>query len=280
MVAASLSRKILIAVIILAVFHFLTGGMMVGALVLEPSKVIPGWQLWRLLTYTLVPGMFGLFFAIVAFTVPGEELEGMIGSRRYGLLLLGVALMTAVLHMLLFYRGHALLYGVGNPAIFSFVGFVYLFPNSELRLLFITIRSWVLLAFMAGVLLCLGLVDAFTGGSFWPFFADGGIGLLVGGLYFHARFQKYPFLLRPIRSVERMAGFGRYSSATPRPAQAPRRAMTQQQVRVRIPFQKPVPRELSDEERLNMILDKIHEKSYTALSDEEKKFLNDYSGRL
>ena len=280
MVAASLSRKILIAVVILVAVHFLTAGVMAGALVLEPFRVIPDLQLWRLLTYTLVPGWFGLLFAVIAFTVPGEELEGMIGSRRYGLLLLGVVLIAAALHMLLFYRGHTELSGVGNPAIFSFVGFVYLFPNSELRLLFFNIRSWVLLAFMAGALLCLGLVNAFYGGSFWPFFANGGIGLLLGGLYFHARFQKYPFLLRPIRSMERMAGFGRYPSVSPRPAQAPRRAMTQQQVRVRIPFQKPVPRELSDEERLNMILDKIHEKSYTALSDEEKKFLNDYSGRL
>jgi hypothetical protein len=56
--------------------------------------------------------------------------------------------------------------------------------------------------------------------------------------------------------------------------------MTHQQVRVRIPFQKPASRELSDEERLNLILDKIHEKSYNALTEEEKKFLNDYSGRL
>ncbi len=280
MVAASLSRKILIAVVILLVVHILTQGVMAGALVLDPYKVIPGMQFWRLLTYTLVPGWFGLLFSLIAFSVPGEELEQMLGTRRFGLLLLGVMLLLALLHMVVFYGGHESLSGIANLPVFAFVGFVYLFPHSELRLLFFNIRSWVLLALMGGLILVMGIYAAFSEANFWTFFAGGGLGLLLGAVYFHLRFQKYPFLLRPIRTVERMAGFGRYPSRGQGVAPAQRRTMAHQQVRVRIPFQKPGVRELSDEERLNLILDKINEKSYGSLTEEEQKFLNDYSGRL
>ena len=51
-------------------------------------------------------------------------------------------------------------------------------------------------------------------------------------------------------------------------------------MRVRATAQKSAPREISDEERLNLILDKINEKSFDSLTDDEKKFLSDYSGRL
>jgi hypothetical protein len=45
-----------------------------------------------------------------------------------------------------------------------------------------------------------------------------------------------------------------------------------------MPFQKSV--EVSDEERLNLILDRINEKGYGSLSDEEQRFLREYSRKL
>lgn len=284
MIASSLSRKILIGVVILAIFHFISGGVLVRYLVMDPVAVVRGFEFWRLFTYVLVPGLFGMVMALVAFSVPGEELEQMIGARQFGLLLLMVVLIGSLLHLVLFFGENVRMGGIANPAFFAFVGFVYLFPHSEVRLIFFNIRSWVLLAVMGGLALVLTLVSLSSPGTssegLWGFFSSGGLGLLLGGFYFHTRFQKYPFLLRPIRTVERMAGFGRLSSGPHKPAPAQRRAMAQQQVRVRIPFQKPPQRELSDEERLNLILDKIHEKSYDSLSDDEKRFLEDYSGKL
>lgn len=280
MIASSLSRKILIGVVVLAIFHFISGGVLVKYVVMNPVAVVQGLQFWRLFSYVLAPDLFGLVMSFIAFSVPGEELEQMIGTRQFGLLLLMVVLIGSLLHLVLFFGENVAMGGIASPAFFTFVGFVYLFPQSEVRLIFFNIRSWVLLAVMGGFALALALASINTAEGFWGFFPSGGLGLLLGGLYFHTRFQKYPFLLRPIRTVERMAGFGRLSSGPHKPAPAQRRTMAQQQVRVRIPFQKPAQRELSDEERLNLILDKIHEKSYDSLSDDEKRFLEDYSGKL
>jgi len=280
MIASSLSRKILIGVVIIWVMHLLTNGVLVPFLLMNPVAVVRGLELWRLVSYPLVPGFFGILSVLIAFSVPGEELEQMIGTKQFGILLLMVVLTGSLLHLVLFFDEPVMMSGIGNLAFFAFVGFVYLFPHSEVRLIFFNLRSWVLLAAMSGILLALTLARLGAPASVWYFFHDGGLGLVLGGAYFHTRFQKYPFLLRPIRSVERMAGLGRPTSGPHRPAPARRGAPTQQQVRVRIPFQKPAPREISDEERLNLILDKINEKTYDALTEEEKRFLQEYSGKL
>ena len=47
-----------------------------------------------------------------------------------------------------------------------------------------------------------------------------------------------------------------------------------------MPFQKAPAREMNDEERLNNILDRISEKGYSDLTEDEQAFLRDYSGRL
>ena len=138
-----------------------------------------------------------------------------------------------------------------------------------------------MLGAIGGILALLTIYEVVQmGGSPLLFFSDGGFGLLLGAVYFHLRFQKYPFLLRPIRSMERMTGRGKQMPVVHKPMASPRRASVSQPVRVRIPFQKAPAREMTDEERLNVILDKISEKSYNSLTDDEKRFLSDYSGRL
>lgn len=282
MIASSLSRRILIGAVALMIINLFGGGALARYVVMSPEYAVQGLQIWRFVSYILAPGFFGLLCVLIVFSVPGEELEQMIGSRQLGLLLVMVVLTGSLLHLVLFFGEPVAMSGIGNLAFFTFVGFVYLFPQSEVRLIFFNIRSWVLLAAMSAILLALMFTEPKPpfGPGPWQFFYDGGLGLLLGGAYFHTRFQKYPFLLRPIRTVERMAGLGRPSAGPHRPAPERRSALAQQQVRVRIPFQKPLQRELSDEERLNLILDKISEKSYDALTDEEKRFLQDYSGKI
>ena len=282
MIASSLSRKILIALVVLLILSFVRFFGMMGEFTaltaLVPARVYPGWELWRLFTYAIVPEIFGVLVGMITFSIPGEELEQMLGTRHYGLLMLIMLLFAALMHTALFFGYNVPMVGPANIAFFVLVGFVYLFPQSEIQIIFIRIRSWVLLAILSGVLLLLTAANANTLGDLRLILSSGGFGLILGGFYFHARFQKYPFLLRPIRSVERMTV--RLSSSGRKPAPMPGRTSTQQSVRVRIPFQKPVPREMTDEERLNMILEKISEKSYSALTEDEKRFLRDYSGKL
>jgi membrane associated rhomboid family serine protease len=281
MFASSLSRKILIASVILMILSFFgLAQMITTATVLVPSMVFPGMQVWRIATYPLAFELFGLILAVITFSIPGEELEAMLGIKQFALLLVLMTLFVGLMHTALFFKGAIPLGGPANMAFFVMVGYVYLYPDSEVQVLFIKIRSWVLLALFGGILLAIVISSTSTLRDLLSFFPSGGFGLILGAAYFHARFQKYPFLLKPIRSVERIAGFSRFSPAARKPSPLQRRTATQQPVRVRIPFQKQVQRELTDEERLNMILEKINEKSYNSLTEDEKRFLQDYSGRL
>jgi hypothetical protein len=283
MMHASLSRKILIALIVLFVLSFIDQrGMITAVTVLDPLSVIRSLELWRVITWPLSigAGMFGsLLIAGICFGAPAEEVEQMLGTRRFGLLLLALTVGVALLHMLLFFGTGTILGGPLTIALFTLVGFVYLFPHSEVRIIFFSVRGWVLLTFIVATITLIGLLGWLNGGSPVGLLTDGGYGLVLGAIYFHIRFQKYPILLRPIRSVERMVAGGRSDTAW-RATPSGRRASAPQPVRLRMPFQKSSPREISDEERLNSILDRINEKGYSDLSEEEKTFLREYSGRL
>lgn len=280
---ASLSRKILIVLIVMFVLSFVgLAGVITSATMLTPQLIIPDFELWRLVSYPLAigVGMWGaLLIAAICFGAPAEEVEQMLGTRRFSLLLLVVTLVVAATHMLFFFGTNRPLGGPINIALFTLVGFVYLFPHSEVRIIFFSVRGWVLLTFIAATVILISILGWLQGGSPFDLLTDGGYGMLLGAAYFHIRFQKYAVLLRPIRTVERMVAGGRSESAW-KATPATRRASAPQPVRLRMPFQKAPQREISDEERLNSILDRINEKGYSDLSDEEKAFLRDYSGRI
>jgi hypothetical protein len=282
MIASSLSRKILIGLMILFILYlFGLSGMIFRYTVLIPSLIFPDLQLWRLVTYPLAPDLLGLIIGSICFSIPGEEMEGILGTRQFGLLLLMVMLSSALMHVALFFdaSGDAFrLAGPANPAIFMLVGFVYLFPHSEIRVLFFSIRSWVVVAVIGAIVLAETLAAWIGGLTPWLFFSYGGFGLMLGAVYFHTRYQKYAFLLKPIRSVERMVEKSGLASGSHKSVSAPVRQTQVSSGRIRMPFQKSV--EVSDEERLNLILDRINEKGYGSLSDEEQRFLREYSRKL
>ncbi|MBC8146111.1 MAG: hypothetical protein H7X80_11050 [bacterium] len=283
MMNATLSRKILIALIVLFVLSLLgISHRFNGFLLLSPPLIVPGFELWRLVTYPLAitgSAFVGMLIGSICFGAPGEEVEQMLGTRRFGFLLLWVVIGSAILHVAMFAGSPVVLAGPVNAALFVLVGFVYLFPHAEVRLFLFGLRGWVLLTFIGALLMFMAIYNVVEGGTPLRLFSDGGFGLILGAFYFHIRYQKYPVLLRPIRTVERMFAGGRSDGAwqaTP----AARKAAAPQPVRLRMPFQKTPPREMNDEERLNNILDRISEKGYSDLSADEQAFLRDYSGRL
>lgn len=278
----TLSRKILILCIVLfLLFLFGLAGYIDAATTLRPFKVWPDWEVWRLLVYPLaIGGIFDLLAASITFSAPGEELESMLGTRQFGFLLLSVVLGAALLHMVLFWGESVPLYGMMNPTVFALIGFVYLFPQSDIRVIFFNVRSWIILVVVVGLALAYPMQLVLRLGiTPWILMTHGGFGIILGAAYFHARYQKYQFLLGPIRSIERVAA-RMWIPSPQRGTTSPQRASAQQPVRVRIPFPKSTPREMNDEERLNMLLDKINEKGYAALNDEERGFLDDYSNRI
>lgn len=288
MMTTSLSRKILIGISVLFIIAILE---MIGAIPsvlgwvnslvgLRPAAVYPGLQLWRLVTYPIGVTLLGLFLGSIVFSSPAEELESMLGMRQFGVLLLLLVVMAGILHIALYF-GEEIpqLIGLTNVSLFVLVGYVYLFPRSDVRIFFFSIKSWIILAIFAAIVVVKMGYNVFYGASPLLFFSYGGFGLLVGAAYFHARYQKYPFLLRPIRRLERVAE----RVATPSQPKTPapvRRTGGNVVVRSKSVVQRTVQRELTDEERLNVILDRITEKGYESLTEEEQRFLRDYSDRL
>jgi membrane associated rhomboid family serine protease len=281
--ASSLSRKILIAILVLFLVSFFDpiAAWITGTTILLPTFVIPGLEVWRLVTYPFaLAGMkLGLLVASICFGAPADEVESMIGTKRFGILLLAVVLGVSILHMLVYYGTMVPLAGPINLGLFVLVGFVYLFPHSEVRIIFFSVRSWVLLTFVVAIVIFTNVIDFVRGGTLAGLLFDGGFGAIISVVYFHLRYQKYRVLLRPIQSVERMMQ-GRKEQAEWRATPAARGAAAPQPVRLRMPFQKGPQREVTDEERLNNILDRINEKGYGDLSDDEKAFLRDYSDRI
>ncbi|MBK8912201.1 MAG: hypothetical protein IPM61_12835 [Chlorobi bacterium] len=293
MATESLSRILWIGTIVLFLFYLLIGGLpfsapVVANIVLAPVDISDQYQLWRLLSYPLGPSFIGLLLAGIAFGAPGEEVESILGKRSFGVALLWLTLAIGVLHVLGNWGESAYaLSGLEHLALFTIVGFVYLFPQSSVRIFFINIPSWFVLTFACGLVL-IQTVDAVVEGGHGAgaLFTEGVVTLVASAGFFHARFQKYRFLLGAIRTFERVAFRPQHSGGNVRAAGGamqpmPMRHVASRAFAGRLQPQHPVRRqELSDEERLNQILDQISETGYDSLSPDEQRFLREYSQRL
>jgi len=297
MATESLSRILWIGTLVLFLFYLLLGGLpfsvvAVANIVLVPVDISDQYQFWRLLSYPLGPSFIGLLLAGIAFGPPGEEVENFLGKRGFGFALLWVTLGVALFHILGNWGSNSYqLKGLEHLALFTIVGFMYLFPQSSVRIFFINIPNWFLLTFACGLVL-IQTVDAVVtqGHSAGALFTEGMFTLVASGVFFHARFQKYRFLLGAIRTFERVVLRPQHTGNGIRTGGGGQSLPVRQSVAVhpspgrpqgaQRPAQRPARRQLSDEERLNLILDRINETGYESLSPDEQRFLRDYSQRL
>ncbi len=246
-------------------------------LLLDPRRVLDG-EVWRVVTYPLALGFLDLMMAAIAFGTPGEEVEGMLGSRSFVFLLLLLIVLGGMTHMLLFYGESELLYGLSNVVLFTLVGYYYLYPHGSVRIIFFSMRNWVLLGIaiiVAGVQTYLAIEG---GASPVVVFGFGLFGLIFGALYFHLRYQKYGFMLGSIRSMERVIARMRVPAPrTIRGGGETRPSVQRQRTRPRATPVRNAPEPTNDEERLNQILDRINDRGYDSLSDDDRHFLDRYA---
>lgn len=243
---------------------------------LSPELVWPLKEFWRLLTYPLALSFGGLLIGSIVFSQPGEEIEEMFGKRAFGLALLIVTLLTAGLHLLCFWeRGDILLQGPMNISLFVLVGFVYLFPASSVGIFFFRISSKIILWVSLGVVGVIGGLKIAAGTSPLILLSEGMSGALFGAIWFHIIYQKYPLLLGPIRSLARILPT-RSEKKNVRPVVRGRTLRLARKEETPVKSEK----QLSDEEKLNRILEKIGESGYESLNVEEQQFLDDYSSKL
>lgn len=113
-------------------------GVVAEYLALIPQKVLEG-QLWRLLTFAIVPPFDNVFFAFLGwyfFWLMGGALEGQWGTFRYNFyLFVGYAATVAVAFAVPARAGDPMspLYWLGSV----FLAFAYLYPDFQIYLFFI-----------------------------------------------------------------------------------------------------------------------------------------------
>ena len=219
------------------------------------------WYVWTYLTYGfahasfdtqtgvwhVVMNMFTLFF----FGPPLEQKVGKYEFLRFYLISIVVAgLGWVLLRILLGTDGNAFIVGASGAVSAVLVGFIYLFPRQEIRLMgIIPMPAWVL----GVVMLFSNLSYAFRAGSHVAWEAHAA-GALFGFLYF-----KYKW------------NFNRFDFAMPSFASKPK-------LRVHDPGTSVREEKLKAE--ADKILEKISEQGEQSLTSKEKKILNKYSKKL
>lgn len=267
-------RISLMVLFVLALFGFL--GLIDPYIAMRPADIWPGLEFWRMFSYPVGYNFGGLLIGAIAFSQPGEEVEGMLGKRRFGIALLLITLFVSSLYLLLFFEqpGPSLA-GPQNLALFVMVGYVYLFPASSVRIFFFNVRSKILLLCMVLFAVAATIFEISRGASFLVFLGEGGVGLILGGAWFHLVYQKYPVLLGPLRAISG-AGKKKVTEEKKRPV-APSRS-TYRSSRPAAPNASG--EGVSDEERLDAILEQISRKGYESLGTDDRRFLDEYSSRL
>jgi hypothetical protein len=236
-------------------------------------------ELWRLVTWPIGLSFGGLIIGSIAFAQPGEELESMYGTPRFGMLLAAIALLTAGIHLAAYATApEVVLAGMATLGLFVMVGYFYLFPTSSVRIFFFNVRTSILVGLMVAFVLIKSFIVMQSGAGPLVFFSEGGTGLLAGLIWFHVSYQKYPVLLGLIGKVtsasRRYPGAGQTAGRRSKLRLVQPTSMGRRRTSVK--EEGPV----NDEEKLNSILEKIGSKGYNSLTKDEQKFLEDYSERL
>lgn len=239
---------------------------------MTPESIWPGLELWRLVTYPIALNFGGLLIGVLSFSQPGEEIEAMLGKKRFGIMLIALTLLVSLLYTAIFFGATLpILAGPQNLALFVMLGYVYLFPDSSVRVIFFSVRSKILLLVMVAIALGLAILSIANGASPFVILGEGGVGLLAAALWFHIVYQKYPVLLGPVRSVSQLFSRKNHIPAGKGEATGQRREKRATQRTTAT---------LSDEDQLDAILEKISKNGYGSLNKDERAFLDEYSSRL
>lgn len=127
----------------------------------------PYFKPWQLATHFFMHGSLGhIFFNMFAVVIFGVTLERVWGSKKFLFYYLATALGAAALHLLIAYlrHEHGITIGASGAVFGILVAFGYLFPNTELMLLFppIPIKAKYFVLGYAAIELLLGIQNSPT----------------------------------------------------------------------------------------------------------------------
>ena len=273
----SISTVIRISLMILFIaLVFGAGGIVRDFAVLLPSAVLDRAEVWRLLLYPFVPDPGSLLIAALVFGDTAERVEDLLGTRRFGLLLLLLILIPGALHLLIFGTEEVPLSGSLNLSLSLALASYYVFPDGESRVLFFNLRRIVftVLVLFAGVLIL--AISLNEWGEPGLLITNGPAAAFITLFWFHLRYRVsrlFPRLsdrlywLGGRGGTEEMRGsrFGDMSAHRRTPGEP------------RLPRERQRP---SPAQRADALLEKIAERGVDSLTQDERDFLDDYSKRL
>ena len=244
------------------------GGRFVSDLVLTTSGA-QGGQVWRLLTHSLLHDShnpFHILFVLITLYYIGNELVPLLGPKRFLAVYLGTiiggALTWSAVHWL---HGGAYI-GAGAGVVGLFVVQTAVYPDREMRLLFLPVSFrarhilWALIVVDIFGLALYEMLGSTAPIDFAPSAHLGG--MLVGWLYFR--------FLHANNGWDRAAGLSL-------PAWSRRRKPAQQAAALKV-NPDGSPRNLRAE--VDRILDKINSQGFGALSEAEKRVLDEAKDML
>jgi membrane associated rhomboid family serine protease len=250
------------------------------------SAIFEKFEIWRLITAAFLHSpddLLHILWNMLFLFWFGREMEAVQGSREFTAFYLASAALStlgwALLDRVMPYGGRGAMMGASGAATAVAVLFTLFYPNREVLLFFVLpMRMWVLLVIYLG-LDSLNLVQQFRGQPTRPV----AFGAHVTGAAFAFLYRSLNWrvssLLDALRDLRRPRLRVVRPPAAPR--EAPRRgpAVRPEPGRAARPTLTPVVTEDQLDERLDEVLAKIAREGRDALSDDERKILEEASRR-
>jgi membrane associated rhomboid family serine protease len=262
------------SVIQFAVERFARSGAFEGMLALSPYGMQQG-RIWTIATYTLLHGgILHLLLNALGLFLIGREVAPLLGNRRFLTFYAAAAIVGGITWLAVHYfTGSTVLMGASACVAAIFILFACIYPEREITFLVffvlpVTLKPKILAWILLGVD-SLGFVfSELPGGGF-----DTGIahsahlgGMLTGWLYYRY-FHANAGLDRAAGPLFQMPKWLRRSEAPPPPA-APRPPAARRNPGV-------TAGDAALRAEVDRILDKINSQGFGALTDDEKRLLDD-----
>jgi membrane associated rhomboid family serine protease len=273
---SSFSQRFLLVAGVIYLLNSASKGIIGANLELYPSLVLHQFQLWRILTYPFAsPSIGGMILLSLSLYFFGEELE-MVFRRRLPLFLLAIVSFQGVGYTLLFQESGVPLAGAEAISLYILTLFLWTFPRRSIDLFGLNVRGDVLILIASFLFLTVSAFEVLMmRRPYFPLAIQSGLGIFAGLLtvFMYMQSSSRPKTKQNISSSP-LAIFDeeyhpiesdirqRYSPAVPQPRHIPS-------------FDS-----INDEERANILLDKIFAHGTESLSSDERDFLEYYSKNL
>lgn len=284
------SHFVLIIVLGVYLLDIIMGGRLSSLFVLKPTLVIENSQYWRLFTFPLAyDSIEGIIFFIITFFIFAPKLEDIFQNWLYPLILSLIIFSQGTLLTLIYWKSDTMLHGLVGVSffvltIFSFVNIkkrLVIFQKYYIHTITFTVIiavTWFLLVFVHSAIL--KSYSLITEGIYSAIF-----GLSSGFIVFLQSKYTKNIIHNNKGNVKKKGDL-----LVPSPEELSLAVIANNELKkvnkqlnedlIANVEQESTFDILSQEEKLNQILDKINEKGKDFLTPEEKQFLDDYSKEI